>query len=639
MLVDFELHYHFLEALEDLRKKYGEKFAELNGFGREQLNLTSFIDKFAEDNVVADVSIDGNANVGTRDICSLRSEMNKPHEKLLAFNKIFYELEKKHGLQMAKKWLEEEWNGCFYMHDANTSSLLPYCYAYDLEKLATEGLFFIDSFNNQPPKHLTTFTDFVGEFVSYTSNRCSGAVGLPSFLIYSFYFWKKDCENGDYPKSPEYYARNEMQRMIYKLNQPYLRVNQSAFTNVSIFDHPYLMSLFGSKQFPDGSDIIDYADEIIEYQKMFMEVCSEIRSQNMMTFPVLTYCLLFQDDAFVDEDFAKWCCKHNMKWGDSNFFVSEDVTSLSNCCRLVSDIKNLGYMNSIGNVALEVGSIKVNTINLARIAYESNGDKYEYLRILKDRVNTCMIALDIQRNIIKRNIEKGLLPNYRDGLVNMASQYSTIGIVAYYEALKFMGEVEVDDFGNHRYSDVGLEFMEEVLYTINSLKDAFTAKKDYSMNVEAVPAERCAAVLMQKDRYLYPNGVYDLPLYGNQWMPLGVKTTLSEKISLSAILDKACNGGSIAHINIDKPFEDFDMAWKLLNHIAQEGVPYFAFNLRISACENNHGFYGETCPHCGKPKVTSYQRIVGFLVPESTYSKERKEEFNMRYWLSKGELF
>ena len=128
MLVDFELHYHFLEALEDLRKKYGEKFAELNGFGREQLNLTSFIDKFAEDNVVADVSIDGNANVGTRDICSLRSEMNKPHEKLLAFNKIFYELEKKHGLQMAKKWLEEEWNGCFYMHDANTSSLLPYCY-------------------------------------------------------------------------------------------------------------------------------------------------------------------------------------------------------------------------------------------------------------------------------------------------------------------------------------------------------------------------------------------------------------------------------------------------------------------------------------------------------------------------------
>ena len=38
-------------------------------------------------------------------------------------------------------------------------------------------------------------------------------------------------------------------------------------------------------------------------------------------------------------------------------------------CRLTSDIQELGYFNSIGGSSLEVGSIKVNTINLARIAY------------------------------------------------------------------------------------------------------------------------------------------------------------------------------------------------------------------------------------------------------------------------------
>ena len=47
---------------------------------------------------------------------------------------------------------------------------------------------FVDNFNAQAPKHLVTYTDFVGEFVSWTSNRSSGAVGLPSFLIYSYYF-------------------------------------------------------------------------------------------------------------------------------------------------------------------------------------------------------------------------------------------------------------------------------------------------------------------------------------------------------------------------------------------------------------------------------------------------------------------
>lgn len=29
-----------------------------------------------------------------------------------------------------------------------------------------------------------------------------------------------------------------------------------------------------------------------------------------------------------------------------------------------------------------------------------------------------------------------------------------------------------------------------------------------------------------------------------------------------------------------------------------------------NSCEDNHGFYGETCSTCGKPKITTYQRIV-----------------------------
>ena len=137
---------------------------------------------------------------------------------------------------------------------------------------------------------------------------------------------------------------------------------------------------------------------------------------------------------------------------------------------------------------------------------------------------------------------------------------------------------------------------------------------------------------MQKDKFFFPNEAYDLPLYGNQWIPLGVQTTMHEKIRLSAIMDEACSGGSIMHVNLDAPIEDFDTAWNLLNYIADAGVQYFAFNLRISACKHNHGFCGKTCPICGEPVETTYQRIVGFLVPTKTYSKERKAEFSMRTW-------
>lgn len=615
-----------------LQNAYPERLSELNGFGDKQLNYTDFIDNFVDKQTIADASIDGNANVAHKDIVSLINEMSKPHSKLLAFNKIFHELTKKYGHEDATEWLKGEWNGHFYLHDAHSSSWVPYCFAYDIDELVKRGLYFIDNFNAAPPQHLNTYTDFVSEFVSWTCNRSSGAVGLPSFLVYSYYFWKKDCDEGYFVKSPEYYRDQSFQEIIYRLNQPYLRGGiQSAFTNFSIFDKPYLEALFGGKEFPDGTFIIDYIDEIKEYQKAFMKVLSDTRRENLMTFPVVSFALLRQNGKFVDEDFAKWCCRHNMKWADSNIFVSEDVTSLSNCCRLKSNIKELGYFNSIGGSALEVGSIKVNTINLARLAYETTSEE-EYLEALKGRVITCAKTLDVIRDIMKRNTEKGLLPNYALGIINMKSQYNTIGIIGVYEALQKFGYTYHDEFGNTYYTDEGVEFAKKILATITEIKDEFVKDKDYMMNIEQVPGERAAAVLMEKDKLFFPDEKYDLPLYGNQWIPLGIKTTIAEKVRVSAILDKACSGGSIVHINISSPFNSFDEAWYMMNYVADAGVNYFAFNLRISACDNNHGFFGDTCPECGHPVETTYQRIVGFLTPTKTYSEARKKEFAMRDW-------
>lgn len=632
MNINIKLDRNFTACFNKLLDEYGTEMAELNGFGEKQLSYTDFIDNFVDKQTVADASIDGNANVGHKDIVSLENEMSKPHSKLLAFNKIYYELNKKYGFQTANEWLRGEWTGEFYLHDSSSTTYKPYCFAYDIEQLVNRGLFFIDGFNAQPPKHLTTYTDFVVEFISWCCNRSSGAVGLPSFLIYSYYFWKQDCNNGYIVKTPEYYRDQEFQRIVYKMNQPYVRSGiQSAFTNFSIFDRPYLEALFGGKVFPDGTFIIDYIDDIIQYQKDFMSVVSKIRSENMMTFPVLTFALLRIDGKFIDEETARWACQHNMKWADSNFFVSENVNSLSNCCRLASDIKDLGYFNSIGGTALEVGSVKVNTINLARIAYEAK-DTTDYLDILRRRTTLACKCLDVIRHIIQRNIEKGLLPNYSLDIMHLHSQYNSIGILGCYESLQKFGYVTKDQFGYVSYTDEGLQFAKAILATVNEVTKQFVVDKDYMMNQEQIPGERAAYILMQKDKFFYPNEQYELPLYGNQWIPLGVKTSLHEKIRLSAELDKACGGGAIAHINIDAPFTNFDAAWDLLNYIADMGVTYFAFNLRISACKHNHGFYGDTCPICGEPKETTYQRIVGFLVPERTYSKERKAEFKLRDW-------
>ena len=634
MKINIKLDNDFAYELSKLKRTYGEELAALNGLSDSQLDYTDFIDNFIDTETVADASVDANANVSNKSVVTLLNEMAKPHQKLLAFNKIFYEMKKKYGLDEAKKWLNLEWTGCLYMHDAHHASYLHYCWASSLQDLAEKGLFFIDNFNYEPPKHLETFVDFVKEFISFCANSSSGAVGLPDLIVYMYYFWDRDIRKDYYTENPVKYAKQQIQRLIYGLNQPLMRGNiQSAFTNTSIFDHPYLEALFGGMTFPDGSLMYDEIEGIMDFQKLFMDTMHEIREKNMMTYPVNTISLLKDKDGrFVDEEFAKWACEQNMKWCDSNFFIDDSVTSLSSCCRLSNNVKDL-YMNSIGGTALKVGSEKVCTINLARIAYEANKNKLIFYNLLEEQVNLCLKALDTVRHIIKRNIEKGLMKNFDKGIVELDKLYSTIGVIGVYETLEKFGYVTKDDFGYTGYTDDGLKFAEDIFKFIHAVKDEFKKDHDYMINIEAVPAESAAAKLMKKDKIFYPDEQYDLPLYANQWIPLAVRTSIQNKIDISARLDEACTGGSICHINIDSPFQSFDIAWDLLCDLAKSNVKYFAFCTRISTCEHNHAFYGEICPVCGGPKVTTYQRIVGFLTPVRSYSEPRKEEFYMRDWM------
>ncbi len=648
MQIELSLDTDFERCLNSLKEKYGTEFEYINGLHPSQLDFSEFIDNFVDRETLADTSIDPNANANHKDIRSFMTEKGKSEDKLFGLNKIFMEIKKRWGLRTAKQWLEQEFSRGFYLNDSTTASYFPYCWANDFTRLATEGLFFLGNYNNQAPKHLTTYLDDVIEFVSFLSNRQSGAVGMPNILVWAWYFWKLDCDNGYFMKNPDYYLRQQFQKLIYRLNQPFLRIDQSAFTNVSIFDHPYLESLFGGVVFPDGTLAIDHIDDLIECQKVFMEVVSEIRDVNMFTYPVLSYSLLTrkditkeeidemirtrQWDIFVDKDFARWCSDHNIRWSDSNFFCSNNVGVLSNCCRLLSDTKKLdAFINSIGGTALSVGSCRVSTINLVRIAYESEMNKKKYIKILRDRVLLDCKALTSMRHIIQRNIEKGLLPNYCEGAVELDKQFCTIGGIGMYEVMDLFGLINTDEFGCKSYSDEAVEFATEILDNINDVKDTFEC--DFSFNVEMIPAENCAGVICQADNLLFEQNKYFI--YSNQWIPLMEKCTIQEKCRLGSLFDKKCGGGCIAHINIENRFPNEDTAWDMLNYVASQGVIYFAFTTKISVCKHKHAFISEPkCPVCGEPIADTYARVVGFYTPTSSYQNIRKREFDKRRWMN-----
>ena len=641
MNINIKTNKNFTTQYNKMLEKYGEEFELINGLHDSQMNYGDFIDNFTKDNKnTADNTIDSNANVSSKDIQSLLKEKGKSHDKLIAFNKIFYELQKKYGIKIAREWLDLEFGPYLYMHDAPSASYFPYCFAYDLSRLAKEGLFFIENYNNEPPKHLQTFLDDVIEYISFMSNRSSGAVGIPDILIWMFYFWKHDVENNYLLVSPEYYLKQAYQKLIFRLNQKFYRdQTQTVFSNVSIFDRVYLEELFGGREYPDGTFVIDYIDEIMDAQKLFMEVISETRRTQLFTYPVLTYSLIYKDGKFADEEFARWASNHNRKWNDSNFFISETAGALSNCCRLISDTTQLDpFINSIGGTALSVGSVKVSTINLEAIALECPNNQEEFLNKLTHIQDIDMKALDVVRHIIQRNIEKGLLPNFVDGGMEMDKMFCTVGFLGLYEVMEIYGYINTDEFGNKSYSDDGIIFASKIFDTMNHNKEEFVKDKDYKINLESVPGESAAVKLAAKDRLLYgEENTHEI--LSNQWIPLTAKCTIKEKVRLSGLFDKKCGGGVIAHINIENEFPTEEAAWDMLNYLAKNKVIYFAFNSKINECEHHHGFVGtDTCPECGGSVIDTYQRIVGYLVPSRNYSSARKKEFSKRQWYEIGQL-
>jgi len=254
----------------------------------------------------------------------------------------------------------------------------------------------------------------------------------------------------------------------------------------------------------------------------------------------------------------------------------------------------------------------VSTINLARLALENIGNEKKYLVALRDLVELDCKVLDVVRHILIRNVEKGLLPNFSKKLVDFEHLYNTIGVIGIYETMKTFGYIKVDEFGNTFYTEKADAFGKKIFDVIHRTKDQFALDTDYKINLEQIPGEQCAAKFQTADELLFPDTVVkDLPLYGNQFIPLGIKTTIQERIRIASLFDSYCNGGSIAHINIDAPFTDFEQAWKMVNYIADQGLTYFAFNTKIQACAQNHAFYGTKCPICGGNVATEYTRIVG----------------------------
>ena len=607
----------FESILEGIESDCGTEIFDIEGIGK-QLDISEYGRKFFSNSKnIADDSVDANANVDDVTVVAYENESVKPLFRLNSLYLLWKELTKLYGEQFAQEVVESQILGDVYINDLSGVQK-PYCYNFSAYDVMTKGLPFVKKVDSKPPKYLSSFCGQMVHFTSYASNQVLGAVGIADLLIVMSYYVKKELEL--LPSNPEYVWRQvkqEIQSLVYSMNQPFRGGLQSGFYNVSIYDREFLESLKDDYMFPDGSN--PDIELVQQLQDLFVDIMNEELRRTTPTFPVTTLCLCVDENKNIkDQDFLRHMSEKNMEFAFMNIYAGTTGT-LSSCCRLRSNKENqyIGYTNSFGGASTQIGSFGVVTLNLPRAAHYSAGDVEEFLDRVAELVHISVKINNAKRELIKKRIAVHALPLYDYGFMSLQKQYATTGLNGINEAVEILGY----DILTHD----GQRIVSKILQTVNEINDMYDEEMKYAHNCEQTPSESSAIRAAAKDHFLGINTQYDL--YSNQFIPLITDADMLDRIQLQGLFDSQFSGGAIAHLNVEDRITDVDQLVDLINLTVKMGVVYHAITYMLQKCENGHMTVGKrtVCPICNFKITDNYTRIVGFLVNIKNAHKVRRE--------------
>jgi anaerobic ribonucleoside-triphosphate reductase len=191
------------------------------------------------------------------------------------------------------------------------------------------------------------------------ASQYAGAVATPEVLLLFDYFSRKEwgddywtktdlptTVNSNRPLTIRQKIHQHFQQIIYSINQPAAsRGMQSAFVNFGYFDKPFFEGMFGDFYFPDGTKPI--WESLCWLQKEFMTWFNEERSKCILTFPVESFALVYQNGEFLDKDSAEFVAQEYSRGHSFFTYISDTVDSLSSCC-FSKDQKVLWRSSSTG---------------------------------------------------------------------------------------------------------------------------------------------------------------------------------------------------------------------------------------------------------------------------------------------------
>ena len=577
---------------------------------------------------------DANANFENKNIATLIGELPKKGFIRLNRRLLCDRIRQMFGKEVADRYMSLLHQHFIYKNDE--TNLANFCASITMYPWLLGGTRSIGGNATQP----TNLKSFCGGFINMVfmvSSMLSGACATPEFLMYMNYFIEKEYGEDYYKRADEVVdlslkkrtidkvITDCFQQVVYSINQPTGARNfQSVFWNISYYDRYYFESLFGEFRFPDGEK--PHWESLSWLQKRFMKWFNQERLRCVLTFPVETMALLTENGDVKDKEYGDFTAEMYAEGHSFFTYVSDNADSLSSCCRLRNQITDNGFSYTLGAGGVSTGSKSVLTINLNRCVQYAQRMGIPYQKYIEDVVDLMhKVQLAYNENL-KELQEKGMLPLFDSGYINIGRQYLTIGVNGLVESAEFLG-IEISD--NPRYT----EYVQTVLGIIEKLNKKYRSK-GVMFNCEMIPAENVGvknAKWDKEDGYAVPRDCYNSYFYKVEDTTLNV----IDRFRLHGVkYIEHLTGGSALHCNLEEHLSKAQYR-QLLRVAAQEGCNYFTFNIPNTIC-NECGTidkrYLKECPHCHSANVDYLTRIIGYMKRVSNFSAARQVEASKRYY-------
>ena len=585
-------------------------------------------------NAATGSKFDSNANVENKNLATLIGEIPKGDFIRLNRRLLCDRLKEMYGKEAADRYLDLLNHHFIYKNDE--TSLANYCASITMYPWLLNGTKSIGG-NSSAPTNLKSFCGGFINMVFIVSSMLSGAIATVEFLMYMSHFLEKEYGENYHLRAEEVVDLSQRHRtldkvitdcfeqIVYSINQPTGARNfQSVFWNISYYDRPYFESLFGEFIFPDGSR--PHWEPLSWLQKRFMNWFNAERTKTVLTFPVETMALLCKDGDVIDKEYGDFTAEMYAKGHSFFTYMSDNADSLASCCRLRNEIQDNGFSYSLGAGGVSTGSKSVLTVNINRCVQQATRegrDYVEYLDSIIDLMHKVQMAYNANLDWMR---ERGLLPLFDAGYINIKRQYLTIGVNGIVEAAESLG-ITISD--NEEYAN----FVERILSLIEHYNKKYRTK-DLLFNCEMIPAENVGVKHARWDRedvYYVPRDCYNSYFYvvENKNIDPIEKFRLHGRRYIDHL-----TGGSALHCNLEEHLSQAQYR-HLLRVAAQEGCNYFTFNIPNTLC-NSCGHidkrYLSKCPHCESQDVDYLTRIIGYLKRVSNFSIDRQREAERRYY-------